>query len=299
MQEKTAPILLIADSGSTKTTWCLVKNGLPFFLSTAGINPATQETAAISAVLGNELMPQMALYLEGDEIIDQVHFYGAGCLPTLHQPMERLLRTHTGATDIYVASDLWAAVHALCGKEPGIACILGTGANSCLYDGKDITANTPPLGYILGDEGSGAYLGKSFLGNLLKGLFDNELYTSFMDEYQLDYTGIIQKVYREPNANRFMASLTPFLKKHREHPQIHTLLVSCFTMFFERNINPYRCHGLPVHFVGSIAHHFEAELKEAANSCHYQIGKILPQPIHDLVQYHMTNGKKTTSLDGF
>ena len=164
--------------------------------------------------------------------------------------------------------------------------MLGTGSNSCLYNGTEITANTPPLGYILGDEGSSAVLGRRLVGDCLKNQLPEAIRDEFLAEYQLTQEIILEKVYRQPLANRFLASLTPFLSKHREVPEVHKLLVESFTDFFVRTVKQYRRPWLPLHFVGSIANAFSAELKEAAESLGMELGTIMQSPMEGLVKYH-------------
>ena len=185
-----------------------------------------------------------------------------------------------------VESDLLGAARAVCGHEPGIACILGTGSNSCLYDGKDIVKHTPPLGYILGDEGSGSYLGKTLLNGLFKGTLPEELKETFCTRFELKLPDIIERVYRLPAANAFLASLVPFIVEHRSHPAIHDLLIEAFCLFIKRNIAIYGHHELPINCVGGIAFQFEAELKEAAAKEGMQIGRVLLRPISGIVQFH-------------
>ena len=182
---------------------------------------------------------------------------------------------------------LLGAARALCGHEPGIACILGTGSNSCFYDGKDIAKHTPPLGYILGDEGSGAYLGRTLLNGLFKGTLPEALKEEFCNEYKLTLPNIIERVYRLPAANTFLASLVPFIAKHRDNPNIHSMLVEAFGLFIERNIAIYGHQEMPINCVGGIAYQFEEELKAAANEKGMQIGRILRRPIEAIVQYHL------------
>ena len=177
-------------------------------------------------------------------------------------------------------------LHALCGKTAGIACILGTGSNSCFYDGKKITANISPLGYILGDEGSGAVLGKRLVGDLLKHQLPDDLCQDFLKEYDLTPALILDKVYRQPLANRFLAGLTPFLFAHKHRPEIRNLLISCFTDFFTRNVMQYEYHDILVHFTGSIAFFFQEEVKEAALRLNVSIGKVLKSPLEGLKDYH-------------
>ncbi len=277
-------MLLIADSGSTKTDWCLCNQGaIVQNIQTQGINPYHQTEEAIEEVLRKELLPQF----EAQSSQPRVIFYGSGCAnETACNRIKEALFKVLGSEDVTVHSDLLGAARALCGHEEGIACVLGTGSNSCLYNGKEITANTPPLGYILGDEGSSAVLGRRLVGDCLKNQLPEAIRDEFLAEYQLTQEIILEKVYRQPLANRFLASLTPFLSKHREVPEVHKLLVESFTDFFVRNVKQYRRPWLPIHFVGSIANAFPAELKEAAESLGMELGTILQSPMEGLIKYH-------------
>lgn len=276
-------MILIADSGATKTDWCIGKNSIDAqIVQTQGINPFHQSKEHISLVLEKELTPQ----LESLETIAQIHFYGAGCTPEKAIIVKEALQVFFPYADIHIYSDLLGAARALCCKEQGIACILGTGSNSCEYDGEQIISNVSPLGYILGDEGSGAVLGKRLVGDCLKKQLPEMICTSFLEYVGISSAEIIDKVYRQPQANRFLASLTPFLSVHREKPEIHALLLSCFTDFFMRNVMQYNYSSCKVHFTGSIAWHFQEEVKEAAQILNLQTGRFVKNPIHGLMNYH-------------
>lgn len=280
---------LIADSGSTKTDWCLCDGStIITTLQSQGINPYHQAEETIEQVLREELLPQL---IKSPEYKDQhaikVIYYGAGCAnETACNRVKEAIYKVLNTKDITIHSDLLGAARALCGHEEGIACVLGTGSNSCLYNGKEITANIPPLGYILGDEGSSAVLGRRLVGDCLKNQLPEAIRNEFLTEYQLTQEIILEKVYRQPLANRFLASLTPFLSKHKEVPEIHRLLVESFTDFFVRNVKQYRRPWLPIHFVGSIANAFSAELKEAAESLGMELGTIMQSPMEGLIKYH-------------
>ena len=276
-------MILIADSGATKTDWCLgEKTTDARVIQTQGINPFHQSAEHIYKVLTEELLPQL-----GEENhITHIHFYGAGCTPEKSVIVKEQLQALFLDADIDVQSDLLGAARSLCGKEQSIACILGTGSNSCLYDGEKIIANVSPLGYILGDEGSGAVLGKRLVGDCLKHQLPEHICQAFLNETGLTPADIINKVYRQPQANRFLASLTPFLSAHREDPGIHTLLIDCFTEFFKRNVMQYAYKGTEVHFTGSIAWYFQEEVKEAAESLGIRTGKFIKSPIHGLTKFH-------------
>ncbi len=280
---------LIADSGSTKTDWCLcMDNSSEIIIQTQGINPYHQTEEAIELVLAEELLPHLHSNVKSNsEDNPRVIFYGAGCAnEAACNRVGAAIRKVLSVNDIGIYSDLLGAARALCGHEEGIACVLGTGSNSCLYDGKEIIANVPPLGYILGDEGSSAVLGRRLVGDCLKNQLPESVRNEFLSEYGLTQELILERVYRQPLANRFLASLTPFLSKHRDVPEVHSLLVESFVDFFVRNVKQYRRPWLPIHFVGSIANVFKAELKEAAESLGMELGCILKSPMEGLVKYH-------------
>lgn len=276
-------MILIADSGATKTDWCFGEDKENAkIIQTQGINPFHQSKEHIDKVLKEELLPQ----LENAVNITHIHFYGAGCTPEKSLIVKEALQTAFSQAKIQVESDLLGAARSLCGKEPGIACILGTGSNSCEYDGEKLRSNVSPLGYILGDEGSGAVLGKRLVSDCLKHQLPEHVCQNFLEESKLTPAEIIDKVYRQPQANRFLASLTPFLSRHREEPEIHYLLVSCFSDFFQRNVMQYDYPQKPVHFTGSIAWYFQKEVKEAAERKNILCGKFIKSPIHGLIAYH-------------
>lgn len=274
-------MILTADSGSTKTDWQLTDNeGVNIVLKTQGINPFHMTEEAIKEIIKNELLPSINDYCNCDSILE-VHYYGAGCTPAKIPVMEQILAEFfPHAKTIEVASDLLGAAKALCGNEEGIACILGTGANSCLFDGEKIVKNVSPMGFILGDEGSGAVIGKTFVNELYKGKH-NDFIDVFEKETGLCQADIIQKVYREPVPNRFLASLSVFINKHiDEEWWIEEMVVRCFRDFFKKNISHYERPDLLVNFVGSIAFYYQKELKKAANLEGFKIGRIVKSPIN-------------------
>lgn len=271
-------MILIADSGSTKTDWVLVGNGETQYIGTQGISPIHQHSDAIRCILNKELNVERTL--------EKVFFYGSGCTP-LHIPvMQQLLQEAFPGAAVQVHSDLLGAARALCGHGEGIASILGTGANSCLYDGERIVQNTPALGYILGDEGSGAVLGRMFMNAIFKDPAFADLRDAYLEEQQLTQADIIQRVYREPMGNRFLASTSLFIGQHIANPLLHQLVVDNFRQFFRCNIRPYQRPDLPVHFVGSMAHHYRLQLAEAAKMEGFTIGRTLKSPMEGLVTYH-------------
>ena len=280
-------MILIADCGSTKIDWCLINNGkVEKQVFTMGMNAVMLTEEEMRSRIAQELVLEL-----GDTTpkIEEVFFYGAGCISAeVCGNVARAIRANIpSAENIEVYSDLLAAARALCGRQPGIACIMGTGSNSCLYDGQGIAANISPLGYILGDEGSGAVLGKLFLGDVLKRQIPAELAAAFLEEYQLDLLTIIRRVYREPQANRFLASVTPFLSKNIAEPAIHDLVFNAFKAFFKRNIQNYEGYAdHKVNFIGSIAYYFKDVLAEAAQATGCTIGTIIKSPMEGLVKFH-------------
>lgn len=278
---------LIADCGSTKIDWCLLENGsVARRFNTTGINAVMLTEEEIRQRLLLELQP----LIDADaDAISEIFFYGAGCIsPDVCRNVERALRAVIpGVGQVDVRTDLLAAARALCGHEPGIACIMGTGSNSCWYDGREIRENVSPLGFILGDEGSGAVLGKLFLGDVLKNQLRPELTEEFLREYNLDRMTVIRRVYREPAANRFLASVVPFLSAHIAEPRIHRLVLDAFRAFFRRNVCQYPHYDrLPVNFVGSVAFYFQDVLRDAAEQCSCTVGTVIKSPMEGLIKFH-------------
>lgn len=277
-------MILIADSGSTKVDWCFVEGAsIVKQVSTSGINPVVMSEDEVSACIGGQLMPQM----EGLSPAS-VHFYGAGCVSDEKCAIvASAISGHIPDVSVTVDSDMLAAARAICWSDPGIACILGTGSNSCVYDGRHIIDNVSPLGYILGDEGSGAVLGKMLVGDVLKRQLPEELCARFLEQYSLDRLTVIDRVYRQPQANRFLASLTPFLLENISDPAVYGLVLRAFISFFERNVANYSSYrDMAVGFVGSIAYYYRDVLADAAGQFGCTLGRILRSPMEGLVEYH-------------
>jgi len=276
-------MILIADSGSTKTCWSVICNRtIVDKIMTAGINPYFQSEEDIGLHIATEVVPQLNLR----ETIGTVYFYGAGCVYDKVAVMQRAIAHALPTAIIEVNTDLLAAARALCGTEPGIVCILGTGSNSCFYDGRQIVRNVSPLGFILGDEGSGADLGKRLIGDLLKDMMPTALKEKFLSRYGLTLPGIIDRVYRQPYPNRFLAGLSPFLLQNLHEPSVRELTLSCFNSFFVRNVAKYDYHRYEVHFTGSVAFYFKDILNEAAREAGIRTGSITGSPAEGLIAYH-------------
>lgn len=276
-------MILIADSGSTKTDWCVVLEGTPIKrITTKGINPFFQSEEEIQQELTISLFPQLP---EGT--VNSVYFYGAGCTPEKAPILRRAIADSLSVVgNIKAHSDMLAAARGLCGHEAGIACILGTGSNSCFYNGENIVNNISPLGFILGDEGSGAVLGKLLVGDILKNQLSPAIKEAFLKQFDLTAPEIIDRVYRQPFPNRFLASLSPFIAQHLEEPTIRALVFNSFTAFLRRNVMQYDYEKYPVHFIGSVAACYKEILQEAALETGIRIGKILQSPMEGLIQYH-------------
>ena len=278
-----SPIKLIADSGATKAEWCLLDRNKTKTVITQGISPYFLSTDQIHELLQKELKPK----LKNIEV-EEVYYYGTGCAnPTNAKSVKKaLLRVFAGAK-VDVNHDLMAAARSLCGKEKGIACILGTGSNSCYYDGRKIVKNSPGLGYVLGDEGSGAYLGKKVIQYYLYNTFDEELRARFDAAFVTNGPEILENVYKKPLPNRYLAGFTRFLAESRGHYMVENIIEDGLNDFFFNHLCKYReIWTLPVNFTGSVAFGFKDVLKDLCDSYEFELGKILKSPMSGLVEYH-------------
>ena len=270
-------MVLIADSGSTKCTWIASDGARTTNVRTRGINAVQHSPEQIREALA-ELPPCGAA--------EAVYFYGAGCgrtFPDATAKMVRALSERFGAEHVEAESDLLGAARALWGHGEGIACILGTGSNSCLCRDGEILKNVPPLGYVLGDEGSGAVLGRNLVNGIFKGHIP--LKEEFLAAHGLNYEEIIRRVYREPYANRFLASFAPFIRTHIDRPEIRELVLRSFRDFASRNLSRYPAE-LPVSLLGGVAAHFEALLREALEAEGRRVETIVESPAEGLLKYH-------------
>ena len=271
---------LIADSGSTKTAWAVVENPNNV-IKTDGINPIFMDSDTIESTLRSQLMPNIA------ETITEVYFYGAGCA---NEEKINVVRTAIqsvfGEIKVEIASDLLGAARGLCGHQSGIACILGTGSNSCLYENDNISWNVPALGFILGDEGSGAVLGKLLMGNIFKNQLPEAIKEDFVQTYGYNMMDVIEKVYRQSLPNRFLASFGPFISKHIAVPEMYNMVYDALESFIVRNVKQYPTEKYAVNFTGSIAYYFSDILKELSEKHNFKIGRIAQDPLEGLVEYH-------------
>ncbi len=277
-------MILIADSGSTKTHWCLMTasgQSSEFFMD--GINPFYQTADAIKNSVSNQLLPQMSHLMWAGKIT-HIYFYGAGCTPEKIPVLKSALEGIFKSAVVEVYSDMVGAACGLLGHSEGVACILGTGANSCLWNGKEIVKNVPALGFILGDEGSGAVLGKRLVADLLKNQLSDELKDKFLTQYGITAADIIENVYRKPFPNRYLASLSKFCAENIDNPLIYKLVYDHFDYFAKRILTQYP--ALPIGFIGSIAYYYQDVLKKVLADNGFSVAQILQSPMEGLKEYH-------------
>jgi N-acetylglucosamine kinase-like BadF-type ATPase len=276
--------MLIADSGSTKTEWCVLAPNGNTRIKTQGISPYFLNTKDICKLLENDLLPQIA----DPKKINAIYYYGTGCTaPVMNKIVEDALVTLFPSAKINIAYDLVAAAHALCGKSKGIACVLGTGSSSGYYNGSEIERDIPGLGYILGDEGSGAYLGKLLCTSFLYGRLDEKLSLDFSSAFKVSKDSLLEKIYSSPHANRLLASFSIFLSENRSHPMIEAIIKRGLGDFFSVHISSYtESKKYPVHFTGSIAWHYADMIRVICDEYGFECGKIIKEPMDGLLEYH-------------
>ena len=275
---------LIADSGSTKTDWVFKNGDGEHSFQSAGINPFYQTAEEIIPVLEREVVPNLV------GSVKEIYFFGAGCADekTSKPVFDALSKCIAAATTIQVASDMLGAARGLCGHEPGLACILGTGANNAYYDGENIVRSIGSLGFWLGDEGSGSYLGKTLVVHFLQNELPADLHESFLKEYPgLNRLSVLDSAYKKPYPNRYFASFSTFIAAHREHPFLRNLIENAFTLFVEKYIRKHKeAETVPVHFTGSIAFYYQDILKSVLENKGLHSGRILRSPLEGLLQYY-------------
>lgn len=279
-------MILLADGGSTKVHWCLIEGSkICTEVYTTGANPFFRTSECISSELRVKLLPILE-----NASIQSVHFFGAGCAyPQINTVIEKAIRDCLDVKQIEVGSDLMAAAKGLLGRKAGIACILGTGSNSCYYNGIEIVETVSPLGYILGDEGSGAVLGRLFVGACLKNQLGDKIKKQFFEEYELTPQLILNRVYKQPLPNQFLASLSPFILKNIEHDSVYELVYNSFSDFFKKNVMQYNYEDNQVSLVGSVAYYFQTIILDVAEKLDIRIAKIEQSPMPGLIEYYANN----------
>jgi glucosamine kinase len=279
-------MLLIADSGSTKTSWRLAdENKKIYHFLTDGLNPFFKSQGEIVEEIKSDLIP----HFPQDAKVSQIYFYGAGCSSTNKCEMikEALAQCFPGAKTT-INHDILGAARAACANSEGIVCILGTGSNTCMYNGEKIISVIGGLGYILGDEGSGSDLGKNLIEAYLNRELPDELRKEFENTYHLTKEEIDKRVYEKPEANRFLASFSRFIGEHKGHPYFVKLIETCFDNFLDKHVCRYPDYEKKqVHFIGSIAFNYTEFLRISAKKRNITIGKILPYPIEELTLFHL------------
>jgi glucosamine kinase len=281
-------MILIADSGSTKTDWRLIDNAKKIHQFTMqGINPYFQTKEQISEIIKTEFLPQLTA--RNSHHISQLFFYGAGCgTDSKKEIVKTALSENFSSAVVEVNSDLLAAARALCGSEPGIAAILGTGSNTCYYDGKNIVKNRASLGFILGDEGSGAHIGKTFIQAYLNKEMPVALATRFFERFKLSKDDILDAVYKKPMPNRFLASFSLFIYQNLKEQYVVDLVATCFEQFFNIHICKYENHkAIPLSCVGSVAFYYSNIFRAVALKKGVVIDKIIETPIAGLTLFHL------------
>lgn len=277
-------MILIADSGSTKTEWREVSDGVAgkSYIST-GINPFFVTGEEMIRLFGKEL-PE----LKGAGV-SRIFFYGTGVSNASKADIVRAaLSSFFGTDKLFIGSDLLGAARSLCQNEPGIACIIGTGSNSCYYNGNEIVANVSPLGYILGDEGGGAVIGRKLVAGVLKKQLPGIVIENFFRAYPFTPAEILDNVYNMPFPNRFLGQFTRFISDNIHVPELQAMITSSFDEFIVRNVLSYpEARRYPVHFTGSIAYHFRPFLEELLLKHRLQPGLFTLTPMENLVKYHI------------
>lgn len=277
-------VKLIADSGATKAEWCLLEPGKRRkIVETQGISPYFLTATQVNELLLQELLPK----LKGTAI-EEIYYYGTGCSNPAHVKMlKQVLKQIFPGANVEVEHDLLGAAKAACGTDKGVVCILGTGSNSCYYNGRKIVKNSPGLGYVLGDEGSGAHLGKKVLQYYLYNTFDPDLMDRFQAKYQTDAVSILESVYKQPLPNRYLAGFTGFLVENRGHYMVENIIEDSFNDFIFHHLYKYKeTWTLPIHFIGSVAFGFKDVLRDLCHAYELQTGQFLKKPMDGLIRFH-------------
>jgi glucosamine kinase len=278
-------MIVVADMGSTKTDWSFIDTNKNIVkVSTKGFNPYFYSTEEIIVLLKPEFSKQTFNWNE----ITNVYFYGSGCSSKDKQrTVKNALAPFFPQADLFISHDLLASARAVCGKNKGIACILGTGSNTCLYDGENIVANNPSLGFLLGDEGSGGDLGRELIKYYQYGELPKEIEEKFETQYKMNRQKLLDEVYSTKHPNAYCASYSTFVNENKSNPVIKQMIEERMEEFFKRHVSKYEGHqNIPINFVGSIAHYFEENLKTVAQKFGCTIGVIVRNPVDLLIAYH-------------
>ena len=278
-------MIAIADGGSTKVDWRIMADSQDAFtFSTKGYNPFFWKSEAVAKDLSSTLPETL-----NRNAIEEVHFYGSGCSDESRcEIIEIAFQKVFPNAKILVEHDLLASARATCGIQPGIACILGTGSNSCEYDGHDISDNVTNLGFMIGDEGSGGHLGKKIVQSYFYREMPEDLRTKLATDYQMNKSAVFDKIYVEKSPNVYLAKFSKFCSNNKSHPFIQQLAKSAFNEFIERHVLKYAGHKkYPIHFIGSVAFHFKPILQEVIDDHHLKMGMVIKKPIDNLVRYHL------------
>jgi N-acetylglucosamine kinase-like BadF-type ATPase len=278
-------MILIADSGSTKTTWTLLEDQrIVASVLTAGMNPYFITSETVEAILRADLVPNIPA-----NFVREIHFYGAGCSTENNNNMlQDAMKLFFRKASVSVYHDILGAARSLLGKGKGIACILGTGCNACYYDGEEVFSKVPSLGYLYGDEGAGSNLGKTFMEKYLKDKLPDEIRIEFEQQYKLSLEDILNALYNRPFPNRFLASFSEFIAPRKDHPFFHDLVKKSFQSFIDEQVRKYPDHeNLTISFVGSIAWYYRDILQEVAAENDLHVGIILKSPMEGLIRFHL------------
>jgi N-acetylglucosamine kinase-like BadF-type ATPase len=286
-------MILIADSGATQTDWCLLNTDLSIHkqFRTSGLNANYLTDLEIVNILFRELTP-ILLYPIAEQITN-VFFYGSGCST---EDKQRKMRTQilkiTPNADVIADHDMLGAAISLCGNDMGIACILGTGSNSCYYDGKIVKKTILSLGYLLGDEGSGTHIGKKILYAYLKNKMPKDVRHLFYAKYKKQPEDMVTEMYAAQKIGTYFSQFSYFASENLNNTYIQNIVKQCFKEFLQEQVSQFdEAKHLPLGFVGSIATVFQQELKSAVQEFGYTLGKIIQNPIDGLVEFHQKNGK--------
>lgn len=275
-------MILLADSGSTKCDWALIDRTTDRRIQTEGINPFVCDAEHIKMIIGDRLLRE----IPQQYAIERVMFFGAGCRDDKKLLVADCISALLPDSTVEVSTDLEGAAIALYGNKSGIIAILGTGSIACMYDGKNVIDRVPSLGYILGDEGSGSVLGQKLLGDCFKNQLPSKLRQRFFEKYPLTVTDLIDRVYRQPQPNAFMASFVPFLKENIAEAYAYNLVFDSFVEFFERNVVPCADgRGAEISFCGSVAYHFANVLETVTDEMGFRLGSIQKAPLNGLATH--------------